>query len=223
MNFKKTALIIGMSAALVGCESLTQNQRTAVGAGVGAVVGGLVGNQVADGRGAAVGAVVGALAGGAIGRYMTETQQNLEQELANTGITVTRVNDSTIKLNIPTGLLFQTAKYDLNAGAMNNLAKIAGVLNKFQKTALNVEGHADSRGDAGYNLNLSQNRANSVANYLMGQGIINQRIIARGHGESYPVASNADEIGRAQNRRVEIYVRAIEQGNEQAAFAPIYY
>jgi outer membrane protein OmpA-like peptidoglycan-associated protein len=86
------------------------------------------------------------------------------------------------------------------------------VLRKFNKTLIDVDGHTDSTGSASHNQGLSERRAASVANYLAGRGIDQRRISTMGYGMERPVASNASEAGRAQNRRVEISIAPIKQG-----------
>lgn len=221
MKLSKTIVAVTVAATLTGC-TMTQNQKTAIGAGIGAVVGGVVGHQVNDKNGRYVGAVLGALAGGAIGRYMTQQQQDLEKVLASSGITVTRIDDATIKLVLPNAITFATAKANLSPNVHGSLNAIAQIVNKYEKTAIHVLGHTDSDGSDQYNLELSKRRAEAAANYLVGQGVVAQRIVATGYGESTPIADNSTAAGKAQNRRAELYIRAIEQGNEQAAYAPIY-
>ncbi len=222
MKFKKTLLAVSMAGLLTTGCSLSENARTAIGAGVGAVAGAVIGHQVNDKNGRYVGAVLGALAGGAIGKYMDSQQQRLEKALASSGITVTRVDKNTIKLNVPNSLTFAVNKSRLNSGAHGSLNSIAAVVNKYNKTAIHVLGFADSDGDSNYNLDLSKRRSESAGNYLASQGVVAGRIVATGYGETHPVASNSTRDGKAQNRRVEIYIKAIEKGNEQAAYASIY-
>lgn len=222
MKLQKTVLAVALASSLVGCSSMSQDQKTALGAGVGAVLGGVIGHQVNDKNGRYVGAVLGALAGGAIGRYMDNQQQDLEKVLASSGINVTRVDEATIKLNLPNAITFATNKSDLNPNVANSLNAIANVVNQYKETAVHVLGHADSSGAEQYNLELSQRRAAAVGNYLASQGVVSGRIVARGYGESHPIADNSTAAGKAQNRRAEIYIRAIEKGNEQAAYNPIY-
>lgn len=221
MRFQKSIATVAIAASLTGC-ALTQNQKTTIGALGGAVVGGVLGHQLNDKNGRYVGAILGALAGGAIGRYMDQQQQDLEKVLASSGITVTRINEATIKLNLPDAITFAVNKFNLNPAVYPSLNAIANVVNKYKETAVHVLGFTDSSGSEQYNLDLSQRRAQAAGNYLASQGVVSGRIVARGYGESYPVASNATAAGKSQNRRAEIYIRAIEQGNEQAAYAPIY-
>lgn len=214
--------VIGCVAATSACDQMTKKERAAWGAAGGTVLGAVIGHQIDHDKGAVVGGIVGGVAGGSIGYYMDSAQEKLEKDLAKSGITVTRLDQSTIKLNMPSGILFDVNKSNVSAGAITSLAKIAETLQKFEKTIIMVEGHADAQGADDYNLQLSQRRADAVGQQLTSRGVISQRVLNRGHGEAYPIASNDSESGRAQNRRVELIMRAIEKGNEGAAFKSIY-
>jgi outer membrane protein OmpA-like peptidoglycan-associated protein len=104
------------------------------------------------------------------------------------------------------GVLFDTGKYTLRPGAREKLAKVSGIILAYPSLKLEVEGHTDSVGTDEYNMQLSENRANSVRDYLVQQGINTSSIAARGFGESQPVATNDTAAGRQQNRRVELVV-----------------
>jgi len=104
------------------------------------------------------------------------------------------------------GVLFDTGKYTLRPGAREKLAKVSGIILAYPSLQLEVEGHTDSVGTDEYNMQLSENRANSVRDYLVQQGINTSSIAARGFGESQPVATNDTAAGRQQNRRVELVV-----------------
>ncbi len=103
-------------------------------------------------------------------------------------------------------VLFETNKADLLPGAMRSIDKLAQFLKAYPNRKVLIEGHTDSRGSKAYNLKLSQRRANSVKQALIERGIEPSRIIAKGYGEEYPVASNLTAAGRQQNRRVEIVI-----------------
>lgn len=103
-------------------------------------------------------------------------------------------------------VLFEFGKSDLRPGAREKLAKIAGVLLAHPDLRLEVEGHTDSVGSDEFNQTLSEKRAEAVRGYLTQQGVQTNNVVARGFGESKPVASNGDAAGRQQNRRVEIVV-----------------
>jgi len=103
-------------------------------------------------------------------------------------------------------VLFETANSQLRGGIPNNLDKLAGFLKRFDTRTVIIEGHTDSVGSDDSNMSLSQRRADSVQSYLVGQGIAAARISADGKGEGSPVADNASETGRQQNRRVEVII-----------------
>lgn len=103
-------------------------------------------------------------------------------------------------------VLFETGKADLLAGAMRNIEAVAAFLHQNETRDVLVEGHTDNRGTEGYNLGLSQRRADAVRFALIKKGIASSRILARGFGESQPIASNSTASGRQQNRRVEITI-----------------
>ena len=87
------------------------------------------------------------------------------------------------------------------------LDDVAGVLNRYDQSIVDVVGHADSDGSDDYNLNLSRQRASSVAQYLVGRDVLADRLYVDGRGESAPIATNATAEGKALNRRVEILIR----------------
>ncbi len=103
-------------------------------------------------------------------------------------------------------VLFATGKSDLNVSAQRSMEKIAEFLQKNQNRSLLVEGHTDSVGSDEYNQGLSEQRATSVKNALIKNGIAAERVVIIGYGKKYPLASNADAAGKQQNRRVEAII-----------------
>mgnify|MGYP003492779565 FL=1 len=213
-TIKLTALVLGASLVLAGCQTTdpyTGEQKTsnttkgaAIGAGVGVAIGLLTGDSSSERKKRALilgGA--GGLAGGAVGNYMDRQEAKLRTQLQGTGVSVTRSGDNII-LNMPGNVTFMTNSADINASFYQVLTSVALVLKEFDKTVVDIAGHADSSGPDDKNLELSQRRAGSVSGYLAGQGINPQRLIATGYGETRPIASNDTAEGRAQNRRVEI-------------------
>ncbi|APH72150.1 OmpA family protein [Aquibium oceanicum] len=184
--------------------------NTAGGAALGALAGAGLGTLAGgdDRRNALIGAGIGALAGGAIGGYMDQQEAQLRAQLQGSGVSVTRQGDYII-LNMPSNITFATDQDSIQPGFYGTLNSVAIVLQKFNRTIVDVYGHTDSSGDDSYNLNLSQRRAMSVANYLGAQGVDPRRFSILGLGESQPIASNATPEGRAQNRRVEIRLAPI--------------
>ncbi len=204
-----------LAAFTAGCASYTgqtndpndpnRTKRGAlIGAGIGAVAGLLSGGDAVERRQRAmVGAGIGALAGGGIGAYQDRQEAELRRQTAGTGIDVSRDGD-VIKLNLPDGVTFDFAKYDLKPQFYPALNTVAATLKEYNQTIVEVSGHTDSIGSDAANQTLSERRANAVAGYLMGQGVQRERFEIVGMGERYPVASNDTDSGRALNRRVEI-------------------
>lgn len=209
---KKFALFFGL-AALTACTTTnpytgqTQTSKavwgTAIGAATGAATGALVAKK--SGAGAIVGGLAGAAIGGGTGYYLDVQEAQLRQELASTGVSVERTDDS-IRLIMPGNITFRTDSSDINASFYATLNSVAKVLNKYSNSTVMVLGYTDNTGTAEYNQTLSKNRAAAVAAYLQGQGVKASRFEIMGMGPSNPIASNATAAGRAQNRRVEIKI-----------------
>jgi outer membrane protein OmpA-like peptidoglycan-associated protein len=182
-----------------------------LGAGGGALAGAVVGAAVGgDPRiGALIGAGVGGLTGAAIGDYMDDQEAQLRSQLQGTGVSVTRVGQQII-LNMPSNITFATDSANVQPQFTQTLVSVALVIKEFNRTIVDVYGHTDSTGDDAYNLSLSQRRAVSVATTLANQGIDQRRFYIEGKGETQPIASNATENGRQQNRRVEIKLSPIQ-------------
>lgn len=175
-----------------------------IGAAVGAVAGLLSGDDATERRQRAlVGAGVGGLAGGAIGNYQDRQERALRERMAGTGVDVVRQGDN-ITLNMPDNITFGFDSSALQSQFYPVLDNVAATLGEYNQTIVEVAGHTDSKGTDAYNQELSVRRADSVGNYLMSKGLMRDRFIITGAGESRPIASNDTEAGRAQNRRVEI-------------------
>jgi len=203
---KKTMIAVALSTLIItGCASNTSN--TQKGAGIGAVLGALAGKGTGDNDKSRYvwGAALGALAGSAIGSYMDKQEQEFRDELADSGVEVSREGDS-IRLSIPGNITFPNDSAAIVTGFYPVLENVAKVLNRYEKTKLSIEGHTDSVGDASYNRQLSMQRANSVANYLQGTNVEANRLQTLGMGEGQPIASNDNAQGRQENRRVELRV-----------------
>ena len=175
-----------------------------IGAAVGAVAGLLSGDDATERRQRAlVGAGVGGLAGGAIGNYQDRQERALRERMEGTGVEVVRQGDN-ITLNMPSNITFGFDQASLQPQFYPVLDNVAATLNEYNQTIVEVAGHTDSQGTDAYNQGLSERRAATVAGYLNGKGVMRDRMITIGAGESRPIASNDSEAGRAANRRVEI-------------------
>jgi outer membrane protein OmpA-like peptidoglycan-associated protein len=172
----------------------------------GALLGAAVSSGKDRGKGALIGALVGGAVGGGVGAYMDKQEMELRQQLEGTGVGVERVGDD-IRLIMPGNITFQTGSAQLDTGFYPVLDDVALVLNKFKDSAVGVNGYTDSTGSFEFNQSLSEQRAASVASYLAGRGVSQLRLTTQGYGPRYPVADNGSAAGRAQNRRVEVYIR----------------
>ncbi len=223
MNWK----ILGVGAlslSLVACATDDPNRRAKTGAAVGALIGAVAGHQVDGDKGRYIGAVVGAIAGGAVGNYMDKQQAELERELAAEAarkeLRITRLSGDALKIGVASDASFGVDRSDLTATAQATFGKIAEVLKDYDKTVIHVVGHTDSTGSDSYNQGLSERRANSVQSYITQNGVLYDRVRTEGRGEREPIASNETGAGRAQNRRVDIVIKAVVEGQEQQAYAP---
>jgi len=189
---------------------MNKSQKGAViGAGSGAVVGGLIGKATGNTAvGAIVGAAIGGVAGAYIGHYMDKQAEEMRRDIA--GAKIERVGEG-IKITFDSGLMFDVNKATLRSESKENLAKLSTILNKYEDTNILLEGHTDATGSDEYNLDLSRKRAESVSNYLATRGVFPNRFTIMGYGESQPIADNESEVGRQQNRRVEVAIYANEK------------
>ncbi|CUH79301.1 OmpA family protein [Tropicibacter naphthalenivorans] len=176
------------------------------GAAMGAVAGRLLGggDKGERNRATVAGALVGAAAGAAIGNQLDKQEAELRQQLGN-NVDIANTGDRLI-VTMPQDILFATDSAELRPGLVGDLRDVAQSLLAYPDTTAQVIGHTDSDGDAAYNLNLSQRRAQAVVNVLAGEGVPGYRLQAIGRGEDQPVASNLTPEGKAQNRRVQIVI-----------------
>ncbi len=218
------AATVTTTMLLAGCAADDPNKRAKTGAAVGALLGAVAGHQVDGNKGRYIGAVVGAIAGGAVGNYMDKQQAELERELAaeaaRNELNITRLAGDALKIGIASDVSFDVNKADVRPAALATYTKIAEVLKDYDKTVVHVVGHTDSTGSDAYNQGLSERRAESVRSVLAGNGVIADRLLMEGRGEREPIADNSTPQGRTQNRRVDVIIKAIVEGNEGAAYTP---
>jgi outer membrane protein OmpA-like peptidoglycan-associated protein len=164
----------------------------------------------------------------AAGEKLQLTGKQLEEEKAARALAEKRARDAMDKLavaaalavkeeprgtviTLPGAVLFPTAKWDLLPGAREKLDQVAEALKNQADHKMVVEGHTDSQGSEGSNMELSQRRAQSVRDYLVSRGVPNDIISSTGVGQHRPVGDNNTAAGRQQNRRVEIIVQPLEK------------
>ena len=218
-----TSLSLACALAISGCTTYDpytgeeKTSNTAKGAGIGAGVA-LVVSYIANkdkdsaerNKRLLRDAGIGAIAGGGVGYYMDTQEAKLRKQLRDTGVSVVREGDN-INLVMPGNITFPTAKFSLKSDFYPVLDSVALVLEEFEKTIIVTAGYTDSVGSESYNQTLSQNRAASVANYLIGKGIAEARFDVVGFGEQNPIADNSTAEGRALNRRVELTLMPITE------------
>jgi outer membrane protein OmpA-like peptidoglycan-associated protein len=229
-RFTTLGTCLGLTAvlALGGCATDDPHQRAKVGAAVGAVAGAVLGHQLDDSSGRWVGAAVGALAGGAVGNYMDTQQREFETELERerqaNELEIERLRDDTLKLTLDSEVSFDFAKADIKPAFRSSLDKLAALIIKYNRTVVHVVGHTDSIGSELYNQQLSERRAQAVADYLVDYGVPRDRLRTEGRGEGEPRATNETEAGRQLNRRVELFIKPVVEGEEERAYeSPTYY
>lgn len=214
-----------------GCNMSNTGKGALIGGGSGAAVGAGLGAIFGKGKGAAIGAAVGAAvgttAGALIGKKMDKAAEQAKQV---EGAQVEQVTDDNglqaVKVTFDSGILFSTSSSTLSSSAKSALSKFANnVLNQNRDMDVAIYGYTDNQGwknstaEQSYqkNLNLSQERAQSVSSYLLGCGVSSSQIkTVEGMGEANPVADNSTEAGRQENRRVEVYLYASQQMIQQA-------
>lgn len=203
-----------ISFIMMGCNTTRSQKGGAIGGAAGAVGGSIIGKAAGNKTlGTILGAVIGGTAGAIIGRDMDKQAEEIGTSIP--GAKVERVEEG-IKVEFSEKILFEFSKSDLGSQAKTNLTQLVEILNKYPDTDIEVQGHTDSRGTDEYNMGLSERRAQTVADYLKGQGVASNRISTKGYGESAPAYTNETVEGMAQNRRVEFLITANEKMKEEA-------
>lgn len=218
-------LLLVASLLMSGCAAISKMSNTGkgatIGGGGGAVLGAGIGALAGGGKGAAIGTLVGAGVGAGVGalvgKRMDKQQAQLKQIEGAKVETVKDENDlPAIKVTFTDKILFATGKSELSDASRSSLKKFAASLSESPETDIAIYGHTDNTGGREVNQRLSEERAQAVANCLIGQKIAPNRITVRGLAYDSPIADNATEAGRAQNRRVEILITANDAMIRQA-------
>ncbi|WP_028454276.1 OmpA family protein [Chitinilyticum litopenaei] len=209
---KQALLPLALVLVMTGCANgqMTQTgQGTLLGALGGAAAGAIIGKTTGSdhvGRDAAIGAAVGAIGGYIWSSHMEKQRQEMEAATEGTGIEVSKTPNNELKLEVPSDFSFDTGKYAIKPNMRPILDRFAQTLNQNPVTRVTIVGHTDSTGSDAINNPLSVNRAAAVRDYLSNRGVAFSRMAIDGRGAREPVADNATVAGRAQNRRVEIFV-----------------
>ncbi len=224
MKLFKASIAVALCASLFvsSCNMSNTGKGALIGTGgggaVGAGIGALIGGGKGAGIGAAVGAAVGAGAGALIGNKMDKQQKQLEEELANAKVEQTTDKNGlqAIRVTFDGGILFPTNKWTINQNAKKELSEFAQSLIQNPLTNVSIYGYTDNTGGMSVNQKVSTNRADAVKTYLNQNGVANSRMTAEGLPMQDYVASNETAEGRAQNRRVEIFIYASPEMIQQA-------
>ncbi|MDE7397348.1 MAG: OmpA family protein [Muribaculum sp.] len=218
------AMILSASMLLsTGCSSMNNTTKDAlIGGGAGTGAGALIGGLIGGGKGAAIGAAIGAAVGGGagalIGHKMDKQQKQLEQSLPDA--TVEETTDANglqaIKVTFQGGILFKTGSSTLSTQAKQDLNNFAVSLQQNPDTDVQILGFTDNTGSFEVNSRVATARADAVLSYLVNAGVSPTRLTAKGIPMADYIASNDTEAGRAQNRRVEIYITASPEMIRQA-------
>ena len=210
-----TGVVIVLSATLFSCAAIQTNQEkgTAVGAGTGAAVGAILGQLIGGNTestliGAGIGTAIGGLTGNQVGKYMDRQEQELRNAIAASEAASVRREQDLLRVTFKGEAYFDYDSSRLKPGVYSELRRISDILLKYPHSRIEVAGHTDTKGSEGYNLDLSKQRAEVVANQLIYNGVSAQRIMAVGYGESRPISSDD-----AMNRRVEILIKPVVKGS----------
>lgn len=219
-----STVLLGAVLVFGSCSNMSNTAKGGIiGGGGGAILGGLIGAAAGNtGVGAVIGTAVGAGAGVLIGNHMDKVKK---QAQAVENAKVEEITDNNgfkaVKCTFDSGILFATGAAELSSAAKSSLNDFAqNVLNVNTDVDVDIQGYTDNQGwknstaaqSAEKNLDLSRKRAQAVETYLKSCGVSGQQIKkTSGFGEQNPVADNATETGRQQNRRVEIYMYASEK------------
>ena len=208
MKNKKIIASCMLALSLVSCTGLEAGNGayTAGGAAGGAALGAIAGQVIGkDTKGTLIGAAVGSFLGMGWGAYRDNQEKELKAKLQGTQAEVKKDGNALV-INLPGGVTFASDSANITSSFYSALNGIAQSLNNYPETRIQVNGYTDSTGNDAHNQELSERRANAVAQYLIAQGVSSSRIVANGFGSSNPIASNSTQEGRLQNRRVEIKI-----------------
>lgn len=206
MTFRLLPLVLAALLA-TGCASMSERERgTATGAGVGAAAGAVIGATTGGkaGPGAVIGGALGAVVGNLWSKRMQDKQEAINQASAGTGIEVARTPDDQLRVNVPADFSFAVGRADIRPEMRPVLDEIGRNLDR--SVYITIVGHTDSTGGDAMNERLAVDRAEAVRDYLSSRGVPASHVQVQGRGAREPVSSNTTDAGRAQNRRVEIFM-----------------
>mgnify|MGYP001793851954 CR=1 FL=1 len=196
--------------------------RTALGTGIGGTLGYLLGGAIGGDAARIIGAGIGGSAGAVLGKRFDDQIKELDEQTQGSGVEVEEVgNQDAILVRLPDGVTFARGSADINPGFYDTLNTVAESLIKYPNSLVDVYGFTDTTGGDTRNQRLSEQRAQSVADYLAARGVARSRFATRGFGENYDYlrVKTADGVDEALNRRVEIKIIPISQDEVTSARA----
>ena len=153
-------------------------------------------------------------------RQQREIEAQLADEMQDHAIEVKRLEDDTLQLNLRSEATFDVNSAAVKPGFQESLAKVGTILSKYDSTVVHVIGHTDNTGSDNYNQQLSEKRADVVADHLHRHEENLERLLASGRGELDPISNNSSLEGRSVNRRVELFLKPVVEGKEDWAYQP---
>lgn len=207
-KFSFGAFALSAVLLLSSCGASNTVKGGGIGAGAGGALGAGIGALIGGGKGAAWGAGIGAVVGGGAGTIIGNKMDKQKKELESiNGAQVESINDGqAIKVTFESGILFATNSSSLNVASQNSLSQFATSLRNNPDTDIQIIGHTDNTGSDRINNPLSESRAQAVYNFLVQKGVAGNRMASMGMGSTQPIADNSNVAGRAENRRVEVYI-----------------
>lgn len=218
-----TAALALVSTSACVTDPNTGNQkvsRTGIGAALGGTLGYLLGGAIGGDAARIIGAGIGGSAGAVVGKQFDDQIKELDEQTAGSGVDVEEVGENdAILVRLPDGVTFASGSANINPGFYTTLDAVAESLIKYPNSLVDVYGFTDTTGSDALNQRLSEQRAQSVADYLAARGVARSRFATRGFGESYDQlrVKTADNVDESLNRRVEIKIIPISQEDVVAA------
>ncbi len=213
--------LLGTSACVTDPNTGEQKvSRTAIGAVLGGVLGTAAGGLIGGDTARIIGAGIGGSAGAVIGKQFDDQIKELDEQTAGSGVDVEEIGDQDgILVRLPDGVTFASGSADINPGFYDTLNTVADSLIQYPNSLIDVYGFTDTTGSNALNQNLSERRAQTVADYLASRGVARSRMATQGFGESYDQlrVKTGDNVNEPLNRRVEIKIVPISQDDVNAA------
>ncbi|NNC60041.1 MAG: OmpA family protein [Erythrobacter sp.] len=213
--------LLGASACVTDPNTGEQKiSRTGIGAALGGTLGYLLGGAIGGDAARIIGAGIGGTAGAVIGDHFDDQIKELDEQTAGSGVEVEEVGDQdAILVRLPDGVTFATGSASINSSFYATLDRVAESLKKYPNSLVDVYGFTDTTGSADFNMRLSQQRAQAVADYLAARGVARSRMATQGFGEQYEYlrVKTGDGINEPLNRRVEIKIIPVSQDDVRKA------